>query len=480
MIIPPAPVVLIGPEPGIATEALMSFDAQTKSTLIAEYRQRTPRSAELARAAREVFPSGITHDGRFLRPYGIYVDAGKAGRKWDVDGNEYVDYFGGHGALLLGHCHPKVEAACVEALAEGTQFGAGTAREVRWGQAVKRLMPSVERIRFTASGTEATHLALRLARAFTGRPKLARFATHFHGWHDHMTSGYASHFDGKPTPGVVDGINENVILLPPNDPEALRRTLASRDDIAAVIIEPTGSSFGRVPTADGFLAILREATAKSGVLLIFDEVITGFRVSPGGAQAHFGITPDLTTMAKIVAGGLPGGAVGGRAEILDHLDFFAAEARGFEKILHPGTFNANPVSAAAGIAALDIIATTDACGAANAYAAELRARLNEVFRAPRSPFAAYGTFSGVHIFLNPERRAIDAAAFDPATVPAQELKAAPRTLVERLRIALLVNGVDISNWPGGFASAAHTDEDMARTVAAFQAAIARLADEPDL
>ena len=458
----------------------MSNDAPTNSTILAEYRQRTPRSAELARAAREVFPSGVTHDGRFLRPYGIYVDAGKGGRKWDVDGNEYVDYFGGHGALLLGHCHPRVQAACVEAMGEGTQFGAGTAREVRWGQAVKRLMPSVERIRFTASGTEATHLAIRLARAFTGRPKLARFATHFHGWHDHMTSGFASHFDGTPTPGVVDGINRDVILLAPNDPEALRRTLASRDDIAAVIIEPTGASFGRVPTADGFLATLREATAQSGVLLIFDEVITGFRVSPGGAQGHFGITPDLTTMAKILAGGLPGGAVGGRTDILDHLDFYAADAKGFEKIQHQGTFNANPVSAAAGIAALEIIATTDACGAANAYAAELRARLNGLFNATGSPFAAYGTFSGFHIFLNPENRAIDPTAFDPASVPVGELKAAPRTLVERLRIALLVNGVDIGSAPGGYVSAAHTDEDMARTLAAFEAAIARLAEEPDL
>lgn len=458
----------------------MPLDAQTNSTLVAEYLQRTPRSAELAGEARNVFPSGITHDGRFLLPHGIYVDAGKGSRKWDVDGNEYVDYFGGHGALLLGHCHPRVQAACVEALGEGTQFGASTPREVRWGQAVQRLMPGVERVRFTASGTEATHLAVRLARAFTGRPKLARFATHFHGWHDHMTSGYASHFDGTPTPGVVAGINDHVILLPPNDPDALRATLTGRDDIAALIVEPTGASFGRVPIADGFLATLREVTREAGVLLIFDEVITGFRVSPGGAQVHYGITPDLTTMAKIVAGGLPGGAVGGRADVLDHLDFAAAEARGFEKIQHPGTFNANPVSAAAGIAALDIIATTDACEKANAYAAELRDRLNALLKARRSPFAVYGTFSGFHIFLNPKRRALDPADFDPLSVPSAELKAAPRPLLDRLRIALLLHGVDISNWPGGLVSAAHTQADMAHTVSAFEAALARLEDEPGI
>lgn len=455
----------------------MSLDAQTNSTIVAEYRQRTRRSAELAREAREVFPSGITHDSRHLRPHGIYVDQAKGSRKWDVDGNAYVDYFGGHGALLLGHGHPRVTAAIEEALGDGTQFAASTSRELAWGKTVKRLVPSVERVRFTASGTEATHLALRLARAFTGRRKLVRFATHFHGWHDHMTSGYTSHFDGSPTAGVVPAVAESVILVPPNDGEALRAVLAADRDVAAVIIEPTGASFGRVPVPPGFLEEVREATAAAGVLLIFDEVISGFRVSPGGAQGYYGITPDLTTMAKILAGGLPGGAVGGRADIMDRLDFEVAEAEGFEKIQHPGTFNANPVSAAAGIAALETIAATGACEAANAYAAELRERLNAVLKAAGSRYAVYGAFSEFHIFLNPQNRTLDPARFDPLELPYQELKAAPPRTVGRLRMALMLGGVDISSWPGGLVSAVHDADDMRLTVEAFTGALERMKAE---
>ncbi|UOM35119.1 aspartate aminotransferase family protein [Acuticoccus sp. I52.16.1] len=457
----------------------MALDAPTNSTIIADFRDRTRRSAAQAEKARTVFPSGITHDARHMLPYPVTVDQGKASRKWDIDGNEYVDYFGGHGALILGHCHPRVTAAIKEAVDDGTQFAASTTRECTWGQAVIDMVPSVERVRFTASGTEATLLALRLARAYTGRTKLLRFASYFHGWHDHMTSGYANHFDGSPTAGVLPSIAADVILIAPNDVEGARAALAS-GDVAAVIIEPTGASFGRVPVADGVLEALREATTATGTLLVFDEVISGFRVAPGGAQEASGVIPDLTTMAKIVAGGLPGGAVGGRADIMERIDFEAAAEKGFEKIAHPGTFNANPVTAAAGIAALDIIAKGGVCEHANAYAAELRERLNRLFAATGVPYAAYGTYSGFHIFLNVEKRSIDPTAFDPFTVPWKELKAAPSTLVDRLRMAMMLNGVDLSGWPGGLVSAAHTDADMALTMTAFEAALQRLKDEPDL
>lgn len=457
----------------------MSIAEPTNSTIIAEFRDRTRRSARQAKAAREVFPSGITHDSRHLSPYAISVDQGRGSRKWDIDGNEYVDYFGGHGALLLGHTHPRVTAAIKEALDDGTQFAASTTRELKWGEAIIAMVPSVERVRFTASGTEATLLALRLARAHTGRRKLVRLASYFHGWHDHMTSGYTSHFDGSPTAGVLPAVAADVVLVPPNDIDAVRAALA-QEDVAAVIIEPTGASFGRVPVAPGFLTALREATSATGTILIFDEVISGFRVAPGGAQEEAGVTPDLTTMAKIVAGGLPGGAVGGTKAILDRLDFDAAAAGGFEKIAHPGTFNANPVSAAAGIAALDLIATTSACADAIAYAAELREKLGRVIAAAGMDWAVYGTFSSFHIFLNPEGRTLDPTRFDPLVVPWTELKAAPAKVVDRLRIALLLNGVDISGWPGGLTSAVHTAADMDLTVRAFEAALARLKEEPDL
>jgi glutamate-1-semialdehyde 2,1-aminomutase len=354
----------------------MPDNRPSNSTILAAYRERTPRSAALAAAAQEVLPSGISHDARHLDPYGIYVERAKGPRKWDVDGNEYVDYYGGHGALLLGHGHPAVLAATQEALAQGTQFGANHPGEVRWAELVQRLVRSAERVRFTSSGTEATLMALRLARAVTGKTRIVRFLTHFHGWHDHMTAGHASHFDGTPTTGVLAEIATSAILLPPGDIAALRAALAAHDDIAAAILEPTGSGFGAVPHSRDFVAALREETAKRGIILIFDEVVTGFRVSPGGAQGEFGILPDLTALAKILAGGMPGGAVCGRKDILDELDFSATARNGREKIAHPGTYNANPVSAAAGCAALAIVAEGEACKRANAYAAELRGRLN--------------------------------------------------------------------------------------------------------
>jgi glutamate-1-semialdehyde 2,1-aminomutase len=457
----------------------MLTEAHTNSRILAEYRQRTPGSAQSADEARQVFPSGITHDARQMLPYGIYVERAEGARKWDVDGNEYVDYFGGHGALLLGHNHPKVVAAVSEALSRGTHFGANHRAEVRWGQAVQALLPSAERVRFTASGTEATHLAVRLARAHTGRTRLVRFRMHFHGWNDHMTSGFSNHFDGSPTPGVVKGVADDVLLLPAGDVAALKDAFATHGDIAAVVVEPTGGTFGRIPIEPEFLAVLREVTAKAGTLLIFDEVITGFRVSSGGAQGEFGITPDLTTLAKVLAGGLPGGALAGRADILEHLDFEAAERKGFEKVQHPGTFNANPLSAAAGAAALDIIGSEPVCRRANEYTGELRDRLNAELRSAGVPWAVYGTFSGFHIFLNPERRNVE-GDFDALRVSPDELKATPRPLADKLRLAMLVNGVDLGGWLGGLVSAQHGEDDMRETVNAFRRALAMLKDEGEI
>src|SRR5262250_1919698 len=191
----------------------MSTTAPTNSAIVTDYKARTQGSGALFERARKVLPSGITHDARYLDPYSIHVAKAKGPRKWDVDGNEYVDYFGGHGALLLGHNHPSVVAAAHAALDQGTHFGANHPREVRWAELVRKLVPSAESVRFTSSGTEATLMAVRLSRSVTGKPKVVRFLTHFHGWHDHMTSGHANHFDGTPTAGVLAGIAEHVLLL---------------------------------------------------------------------------------------------------------------------------------------------------------------------------------------------------------------------------------------------------------------------------
>jgi glutamate-1-semialdehyde 2,1-aminomutase len=452
----------------------------TNSKIVAAYRERTPGSASLAAKARELLPSGIAHDARYMKPYGIYVERAKGARKWDVDGNEYVDYFGGHGALLLGHNHPSVVAASHAALEQGTHFGANHPREVRWAELVRKLVPSAQSVRFTSSGTEATLMAVRLSRAVTGKSKFVRFLTHFHGWHDHMTSGHANHFDGTPTAGVLAGIAEHVILLPPGDVEAVKRTFASRDDIACVILEPTGTSFGAAPLPPSFLHMLREESEKHGIFLIFDEVVTGFRVSPGGAQGEFGIKPDLTSLAKILAGGLPGGAVAGRRDILDELDFDAAERNKREKIAHPGTYNANPLSAAAGIAALEIVGTGEPCKQASATAVSLRAALNEVLAEARVPWAVHGTFSGFHFFLNPKQRAIDPLRFDPMTLEYKELLSNPPALARLMRLALLANGVDVNGRIGGFTSAAHGPAEVEETARALRQSLRMLRAEGEL
>src|SRR6202045_1230382 len=226
-------------------EPRMPDSLTTNSPIIAAYRAATPGSATRAAQAAELFPSGITHDSRYIEPYGLYIDHAKGPRKWDVDGRCYVDYFGGHGAMLLGHCRPEVMAAVHAQLDRGTHYGASHELEIRWAEAVKRLIPSAERVRFTSSGTEATLMAVRLARAFTGRPKLIRFNYNFHGWHDHMTSGHTNHFDGTATTGVLDGVAGNVVLCNQNDEAGLARLLEQQDgEVAAAIIEPTGANGG--------------------------------------------------------------------------------------------------------------------------------------------------------------------------------------------------------------------------------------------
>jgi glutamate-1-semialdehyde 2,1-aminomutase len=453
----------------------------TNSPIIAAYRAATPGSAAAAEGASRLFPSGVTHDSRYIEPYGLYVSRAQGPRKWDVDGNCYVDYFGGHGALLLGHGHPKVVEAVTRQMERGTHFGASHETEIAWAEWILKLVPSAERVRFTSSGTEATMMAVRLARAFTGKSKLIRFKHNFHGWHDHMTSGYASHFDGSPTPGVLPGVSGGLLLAEQNDAEGLARLLEANADVAAAIIEPTGAHGAQLPIDPPFLTALRELTRQHGVVLIFDEVVTGFRVSPGGAQAEYGIRPDLTTLAKILAGGLPGGAVVGRKDILDLLDFQITKAADREKITHQGTFNANPLSAAAGVAALEIVGTTDACAAANRYADTMRRRINEVFEEERVPWAAYGMFSNFHIFMNPGRSAIVPTRFDPLEQPAEAFfDKSQAGLVHKFRLATMTGGVDFSGSPGGVTSATHGEAELEDTVKAVRNAARLLKQEGEV
>ena len=479
-------------------------DGDTReSNIVATYRARTQRAAELYRKAREVLPGGIVHESRRMWPYGIYCDRALGSRKWDVDGNEYVDYYGGHGSLLLGHQHPAVVTAIENQARKGLHLAAAHELEVEWARLIVEMVPSAERVRFTSSGTEATQLAMRLARAHTGKRRIVRFATHFHGWHDQVAGGVHDHFDGSANAGVLSEVAENTTLVAPNDVAAVEEVIATRKDVAAVMLEPVGSSSGIVPTPPEVLGALREITKKHGVLLIFDEVVTGFRVSPGGAQAFYGVTPDLTTMAKIVAGGMPGGAVGGPADVIDWLDYEAAHTAGREHINHHGTHNAHPVSAAAGIATLRIIkgdipspqpslhtrgegdqelcavqrSLVGPCEKASATAARLRKGMNEVLEEEGLAWAVYGEHSFFHIHSNPRGDAIRPTTFDASSITPEMLKGRDEAMLAKLRLAMLNNGVDLKGWRGGILSAAHTQTDIDLTLGAWRQSLRALKGE---
>jgi len=453
----------------------------TNSPIITSYLERTPASRRLAEQARTVFPSGIVHDSRHMGPYPVYVERASGARKWDVDGNEYIDFYGGHGSLLLGHAHPAMTEAVAKQATLGTHPAACHELELEWGTLVQKLVPSAERVRFTSSGTEANLMAIRLARAATGKNKLVRFRGHFHGWQDHVAFGVQSHFDGTPTPGVLDGIAENVIIAPPDDIARTEEILTGDNDIAAVILEPTGASSGKIPLSREFVEKLRDITTNAGIILIFDEVVTGFRLSPGGLQSLWGIRPDMTALAKILAGGLPGGAITGRRDILDHLDFEAAEKQGFEKIGHQGTFNANPLSAAAGVAMLERVAETDACECAASAGEALRRGWNSVFSDMGIPWAAYGMKSNTYLFTNPDGLEINPLAFDPADHPMHIFtKSSGHSATDKLRIALMLNGVDLSGKMGALTSAAHTEGDINDSVQAMRDALIMVQAEGDL
>ncbi len=451
------------------------------SAVIADFRAKTPGSARLHAEASDLLPSGIAHDSRQLSPYPIYVARALGPRKWDVDGNEYVDYFGGHGALLLGHSHPAIVEAVRSQMAEGTHYGSCHALEVRWASLIRRLMPASEQVRFTSSGTEASQLALRLARAHTGKSRVIRYIGHFHGWHDHVAAGANSHFDGTAPVGTLPASSENMLFLSADSLEPTLKALDAHDDIAAVILEPGGASWGQVPLPAGFLAGLREATAAKGVVLIFDEVVTGFRLSPGGAQVRHGIAPDLTVLGKIVAGGLPGGAVAGKRAILEQLDFARMKAAGREKVAHQGTFNANPLAAAAAVAMLEQVATGAPNARADQAGARLRAGMNRVLKEEGARWAVYGEASMFHIFTNPRRIALDPTAFDPGALGFAGLKGAkdPAT-ANKLRLAMIVAGVDIMGAPGGLVSAAHDDAAVDATIDGFARAVRMLKAEGDI
>lgn len=444
-------------------------------TLRERYAQQFASSEKLFARAQAVIPGGITHDGRFLRPFPPYFARARGSRKWDVDGREYVDYWMGHGALILGHGHPTVVEILRQQVQKGLHYGGCHDLEVEWAELICRLVPCADKVRFTNSGSEAVHLATRLARAVTGRPRIVKFAGHFHGWHDTLMLGVDPPFDTPPTIGLPEETSHSVLLCPQGDLATLT-ALLDRGDVAGVILEPSGASFGTVPIRPEFLRAARALTRERNVVLVFDEVVTGFRYAVGGAQQYYGVTPDLAAFGKIVSGGITAGAVCGRADILDLIAYTADARRNrYARVAHRGTFSASPVVAAAGIATLEALADGRAIAEAAARGAVLRDGMNAVIDRRGLPMAAYGDVSSFHLCLDHHGAAASARRFDPLAVDAALLKGARVEVVHAFRMAMLLHGVDTMR-QSGLLSSAHSAADVEQTLEAFDRTLALLAE----
>jgi len=447
-----------------------------QAALEKEFARRCPKSVAFYQRAAAVLPGGVTHDSRRLAGPSLFVSKAKGARKLDPDWNCYIDYWVGHGSLLLGHGRQEILEAIHAAAQDATHPGACHERELLWAEQVLELVPGAERVRFAASGSEATALAVRLARGLTGKAAILKFEGHFHGWLDHAVAAVDLPFEIPFSAGVPDAVRGLTCVLPARDLNLVADTLARRDDIAAIILEPTGASGGSVPIRPAFLSGLRELATRHGVVLIFDEVITGFRLAPGGAQERFNVRADLICLAKVLAGGMPGGAVCGTRAAFAAMEFTAdAKRNRSRRVAQYGTFNANPVCAAAGTAMLRLIADGKAQRKADNYADNLRAGLNSLFRQEGLPWAVYGVSSIFHILTS------DAAAgasirdgrLDAADVEARILKQ-KGPLDGLLRRALQIEGVDLPPGRQAWISAAHGEEELRDTLSAFGRALGRL------
>ncbi|MXY22149.1 MAG: aminotransferase class III-fold pyridoxal phosphate-dependent enzyme [Dehalococcoidia bacterium] len=443
------------------------------ATIEERFREKFAVSEDWHRRGRELFAGGITHQTRFTSPFAVYIEHGDGPFKFDVDGNELIDYVMGNGSLLMGHNPTAVTDAVAAQAVRGTHLGGATTHEIRYAEAVKHLMPNIERVRFTASGTESTYLALRLARAYTGKTKIVKFHEHFHGWHDYVTPESGQSLGGVPRE-IID-----TVIVAPVDVAALDRILTENNDVAAVIVECNGAHYGTFPLMNpDFLQDVRDVTAKHNVIFIMDEVITGFRLSPGGAQARWDLEPDLTTMAKIVAGGQPGAAVGGREDIMELMAFRDdPEWDSVLRVPQGGTYNAQPVTVAAGVATLEAIATGEVNARADAMALRLRDGLNEAFIQNEVTGHAHGIASIIHVNLGADcncDRGLCNMSYDDiySTMPTEKCRA--------IRRAMLVNGVDMMGGRAFLVSSSHDEDVIDRTIGAFSQSLKDLRAESAL
>jgi glutamate-1-semialdehyde 2,1-aminomutase len=423
---------------------------------------RHDQSQAAFRRARELMPGGVNSPARAFGGVGgepVFFDRGEGAYLFDVDGNRYVDYVGSWGPMILGHVHPRVTAALERAIRRGTSFGAPTVAENELAALIVDAVPSIEKVRLVNSGTEATMSAIRLARGCTGREKIVKFAGNYHGHVDSLlvAAGSSAATLAVPnSPGVTAGTAQDTLVLRYNDPAGLQAAFAEHGPaIAAVIVEPVAGNMGCVPGSPEFLAALRELTSRHGSVLIFDEVMSGFRVALGGAQEAFGVRPDLTTLGKVIGGGLPMGAYGGRAEIMDHV-------LPAGKVFQAGTLSGNPLATAAGIATLKVLRQTNPYPELTVRTARLGEGLEAAAR--RAGVAARARCCGamMTLFFHPE------PVTDWDTASRCDTKQYARYFWGLLRRGVYM---PCSQFEALFLSTAHDDDDIERTVAAAAEAL---------
>ena len=416
--------------------------------------QRT-KSEALFTEAQKYIPGGVNSPVRSFRSVGgtpPFIARGQSARVWDVDGNEYIDYLGSWGPLVLGHSHPAVIEAIKKSAESGTSFGAPVEQEVELAKIICDQLPSVESVRLVSSGTEACMSAIRLARAFTNRDKIIKFAGCYHGHADGLLvkagSGALTH--GIPTSaGVPESYASETLVADYNNIESVDKFFtANPKSIAAVIIEPVAGNMGVIPPSPGFLDGLRRITKNNGALLIFDEVITGFRVGPSGAQGLFGITPDITTMGKIIGGGLPVGAYGGRKDIMEMVAPLGA-------MYQAGTLSGNPLAVSAGIATLTELQKPGVFKKLEEMAERLTEGLTKAFQAAEIPSSINRVGSMFTGFFN-----------DGPVTTLEDAEGSDTEMYGRYFHAMQENGVYIapSQFEAGFVSTAHTEADIDATV----------------
>ena len=340
------------------------------------YTKRTPLSQSLFEHARRVEPAGVSYSNRYFLPHPFFVKEARGAKLIDVDGNEYTDYWLTHFAMILGHAHPLVLQAIKSQAENGWHFGFEHELEIRHAEAISRNVPSAEMVRYTSSGSEANLIAVRLARTFTGRSRIAKFEGCWHGAYDPIHIAVRPPFNKQPSGGITKGSQQDTVIVPFNDLEGFLK-LTEKEELACVILEPVLGAGGMIPAERDFLRGLKEYCKRTGALLIFDEVITGFRIGLSGAQGFFNVQPDVTVMGKIIGGGLPIGAVCGRREIMERMDH--TKFTGTAYAYHGGTFAGNALTLSAGLATIDVLEHTPIYEHVDRLGEKARSELNRIF-----------------------------------------------------------------------------------------------------